>query len=406
MGAPFLDDVDLLGPEAVADPHAFFGRLREHDPVHWNAAHRSWVITRYDDVAAGFLDRRLSSDRVDAIYQHKLTPEQQVQRAPTYQTLADWMVFKDPPAHTRLRNLVKHAFTPRAIQALEPRIIEVVEHVLDLPERGEIDVIGEIAYPIPAMVIAEMLGVPPDDRDLFRGWSNDISTLIFEGTREEADRARAQDGLVALSDYLRRLVREHREQPREDLITTLITAEENDQSLTEDEIVHTCVLLLFGGHETTTNLIANGFLALLRDPGQARVLLEDPAVAESAVEELNRYDGPATLVVRRAAEDLEIRGRRIRADQRVLLVQSSANRDPGRFADPDTLDLRREDNRNVAFGFGIHYCLGAPLARLETQLALPRMLRRLAGAQIATDALRYQPLLLTRGLASFPLRYG
>lgn len=402
---PLQEPVDLLSPEAVADPYAFFGALREHDPVHWNAAHRSWVITRYDDVAAGFLDKRLSSDRVDAVYANKLTPEQQVQRAPTYRVLSDWMVFKDPPSHTRLRNLVKRAFTPRAVAALEPRIIDVVEHVLALPERGEVDIIGDIAYPIPAMVIAEMLGVPAEDRDLFRGWSNDITMLIFEGARDEADRQTAQDGLVALSDYLTGLVREHRRAPKDDLISGLIAAEDHDEHLTEQEIVSTCVLLLFGGHETTTNLIANGFLALTRHPEQAKTLLEDPTVAESAVEELNRYDGPAALVVRRAAADLEIRGRQIREGQRVLLVQAGANRDPRRFADPDALDLRREDNRNVAFGFGLHYCLGAPLARLETQIALPRMLRRLRDPEITTE-LTYQPLLLVRGLNSFPVRYG
>jgi cytochrome P450 len=401
-----IADVDLLSAEAIRDPYAFFGHLRENDPVHYNAAHKSWVVTRYDDVAAGFLDRRLSSDRVEAIYSTKLSPEERVRRAPTYEVLSDWMVFKDPPAHTRLRNLVKAAFTPRAVQALAPRITEIIDHVLDLPESGTVDIVGDIAYPIPAMVIAEMLGVPPDDRELFRAWSNDITMLIFEGARDEEDRRIAQEGLTALADYLRGLVDDHRHAPRDDLMSALLSSAVDDESLTEDEIVHTCVLLLFGGHETTTNLIANGYLALLRHPDQARLLLDEPDLAESAVEELNRYDGPAKLVVRRAAEDLEIRGHQIAAGQRVLLVQASANRDARRFSDPDVVDLRREDNRNVAFGFGIHYCLGAPLARLETQIALPRMLRRLADAEIATDELVYQPLLLTRGLTRLPIRYG
>ncbi len=406
MATSPIADVDLLSAEAIRDPYAFFGHLREHDPVHWNAAHKSWVITRYDDVAAGFLDRRLSSDRVEAIYSTKLSAEEQVRRAPTYEVLSDWMVFKDPPAHTRLRNLVKTAFTPRAVQALAPRITEIIDHVLDLPPSGTVDVVGDIAYPIPAMVIAEMLGVPAEDRELFRAWSNDITMLIFEGARDEEDRRIAQDGLTALADYLRGLVDDHRRSPREDLMSALLSSAVDDESLTEDEIVHTCVLLLFGGHETTTNLLANGYLALLRRPDQARLLLDEPDLAESAVEELNRFDGPAKLVVRRAAEDLEIRGQHIAAGQRVLLVQASANRDARRFADPDAVDLRRGDNRNVAFGFGIHYCLGAPLARLEAQIALPRMLRRLTDAEIAGDELVYQPLLLTRGLTRLPIRYG
>lgn len=403
MATSPIADVDLLSAEAIRDPYAFFGELREHDPVHWNAAHKSWVITRYEDVAAGFLDRRLSSDRVEAIYSTKLSAEERVRRAPTYEVLSDWMVFKDPPAHTRLRNLVKAAFTPRAVQSLAPRITEIVDHVLDLPDDDTVDVVGDIAYPIPAMVIAEMLGVPPEDRELFRAWSNDITMLIFEGARDEEDRRVAQDGLTALADYLRGLLADHRLTPRDDLMSALLASGVDDESLTEDEIVHTCVLLLFGGHETTTNLLANGFLALRRHPEQARILLSDPSVAESAVEELNRYDGPAKLVVRRAAQDVEVRGKVIPAGQRVLLVQASANRDPRRFADPDVLDLRREDNRNVAFGFGIHYCLGAPLARLEAQIALPRMLRRLAGREVADDELAYQPLLLTRGLTRLPV---
>jgi len=399
-------DVDLLGPEAIADPYRFFGELREHDPVHWNAAHKSWVITRHEDVAAGFLDTRLSSDRVEAIYEHKLSAEERAARQPTYAVLADWMVFKDPPSHTRLRNLVKRAFTPRAVAALEPQIVSVVEQILDLPEAGEVDVVGEIAYPIPAIVIAAMLGVPPEDRDLFRAWSNEVSTLIFEGARTEEGRDRAQDALVALAGYLHDLLARHRRDPGDNLMSALLDVQRDDGSLTDDEIVNTCVLLLFGGHETTTNLIANGFLALLRNPDQARALLDDPGLVPGAVEELNRHDGPAKLVVRRAAEELELGGRRIEAGRRVLLVAASANRDPRRFADPDTVDIRREDNRHVAFGLGIHYCLGAPLARLETQIALPRMLRRLANAVVATDELEYQPLLLTRGLTRLPVRYG
>jgi cytochrome P450 len=405
MTIALSDGVDLLSSGAVADPYAFFGELREHDPAHWNAAHKSWVITRYEDVAAGFLDKRFSSDRIRPVFDQKLTPDQQVSRQPTYSVLSDWMVFMDPPSHTRLRNLVKRAFTPRAVQELEPRIVDVVEHVLDVPESGTVDLVADVAYHIPALVIAEMLGVPREDRSLFRGWSDDLSMLIFEGARSEEDRRRSQDGLVALSEYLHGMVREHRASPRDDLISGLIAAEEHDETLTEDEIVSTCVLLLFGGHETTTNLILNGFLALVREPDQAADWLADPSVAESAVEELNRFDGPAKMVVRRAIDSVDLHGSRICEGDRVLLVQAAANRDPRRFTDPDHLDLRREDNRNVAFGFGIHYCLGAPLARLETQIALPRMVRRFINPEV-TGPIEYAPLLLTRGLTRLPVRYG
>jgi cytochrome P450 len=397
---------DLLSAEAVADPYAAFGALREHEPVHYHAGHRSWLITRYEDVAAGFRDRRLSSDRVASVYASKLDDAQREARAATFAVLSDWMVFKDPPDHTRLRNLVKLAFTPRAVQALQPRVVEIVEEVLDVPAAGTIDVVRDIAFPIPAMVIAEMLGVPAEDRDLFRAWSNAASTVIFEAVRDDEDRRRAQDGLVALSDYLQDLVRRYRAHPGDNIISALIRAREHDDALSEGEVVNTCLLLLFGGHETTTNLIANGFLALIGHPDQRALLRADPSLVPAAVEELNRFDGPAKMVVRRAACDVELHGRLIPAGDRVLLVQCAANRDPRRFTEPDRVDIRREDNRNLAFGFGIHYCLGAPLARLEVATALPRMLERLADPVVDADRLTWLPLLLTRGLSSLPVRYG
>lgn len=397
---------DLLSPAAIEDPYAVFGALREEDPVHWNEGQRSWVLTRYEDVAAAFTDARLSSNRVQAVYDSKLSPAERESRAPTFRILADWMVFLDPPAHTRMRNLVKRAFTPRAVTALEPRIERIVDQVLDLPDSGKVDVVHDIAYPIPALVVAEMLGVPAEDRELFRAWSKDISTVIFQAQRSEQDRLRSQRGLVALAEFLRELVRAYRRRPADNLITSLIEARARDGTLSEDEIVSTCVLLLFAGHETTTNLIANGFLALLRNPEQADALRAEPALAEAAVDEVNRYDGPAKLVVRRCAEPIELRGRTIEPESKVLLVQCSADRDPRRFERPDEFDLRRADNRNVGFGFGIHYCLGAPLARLEARLALPRMLERLPRAEIASRRLTHQPLLLTRSLDELPIRYG
>jgi cytochrome P450 len=260
--------------------------------------------------------------------------------------------------------------------------------VLDIPARGTIDVVRDVAFPIPALVIAEMLGVPGEDRDLFRDWSNAASTVIFEAPRDDEDRRRAQAGLVALSEYLQELVDRYRAEPADNLITGLVRAREADDTLSEHEIVNTCLLLLFGGHETTTNLIANGFLALVEHPEQAALLREDPSLVPDAVEELNRYDGPAKTV------------------DRVLLVQCAANRDPRRFEDPDRVDVRRAENRHVGFGFGIHYCLGAPLARLEVRTALPRTLERLADPLVDTDALDWLPLLLTRGLRSLPIRYG
>jgi cytochrome P450 len=405
MSPAGLEPREMLSPEAVADPYAFFAALREEDPVHWNEGQRAWVISRYDDVAAAFLDRRFSSDRVQAVYDSKLSQAERESRAPTFELLADWMVFKDPPDHTRLRDLVKRTFTPRAIERLRPRVEAIVDEMLDLPASGEIDVIHEIAYPLPALVIAEMLGVPTAERDRFRAWSNDISSTIFQASRDEADRRRSQAGLIGLSDFLRDLVHRYQREPGENLISELVAAREGGTALSEREIVSTCVLLLFGGHETTTNLIANGYLALLRNPEQAELVRGGPEAAAAAVEELNRFDGPAKISVRRAGEDIELRGKTIPAGSKVLLAQAGANRDPRRFENPEEVDIEREENRNVAFGFGIHYCLGAPLARLEVATVLPRMLERLPNAEVAGD-LSYQPMLLTRSLGGLPVRYG
>ena len=399
-------DLDLLCDEAVRDPYAFYGRLREHDPVHWNARHRSWVLTRYEDVAAAFTDDRLTSDRVQSVFDEKLDDEERALRAPTFEVLAGWMVFKDPPDHTRLRKLVQAAFTPRAVQQLAPRISEIVDAVLDLPEAGAIDLVRDVAYPIPAMVIAEMLGVPPADRDLFKAWSNDISTLLFGGARDESDRAHAQAGLVGLDDYLRELLEDMRTSPGTNLMSALLRAHLDDDSLSEDEVVHTCILLLFAGHETTTNLIANAYLTLSRHPEQRELLMARPELIAGAVEELNRFDGPVRMTVRRAATSFELRGRAIGRGDRVLLCHSAANRDPRHFGDPDRLDLERTENRHIAFGLGIHYCLGASLARLETQIAILKILRRLDRATVATAEPEWLRLIIARGLRSLPVTYG
>jgi cytochrome P450 len=398
-------DVDLLAPAAVADPQGALADLREHDPVHWSDRHRAWILTRYDDVAAALLDPdRFSSDRVTSVFEQKLRPAEQAEREPTFRILGDWMVFRDPPDHTRLRDLVRTAFTVRAVELLRPRVAELVELLLREPlERGRLDLVRDVAYPLPATVIAEMLGVPPSDRELFKAWSDDITVLVFGGADQSGRRERAQKGIVELAGYLSELVAHHRRVPAENLISRLVQAQDKSDRLSDDEVVSTCTLLLFGGHETTTNLIANGFLALLRQPDQLALLAESPELAASAVEELNRYDGPSKFVVRRAACEIEVQGRTIAAGDAVLLAQCAANRDPRRFEEPDRLDLRRQGNRHAAFGFGIHYCLGAPLARMEAQEALPRLAAALRGAELATDEPQWQPLLVSRALVSLPL---
>ena len=404
-----LSDADLLSPEAVIDPYPLLAAMREHDPVHWSARYRSWFITRFDDVAQALVDDRYSSDRIAPARRAKLDDggaDPLLRNA--FNVLEDWMVFKDPPDHTRLRRLLSRAFTPRAVAGMRPRVLELADEMLEAAlarGTGELDLVGDYAYPLTASVIAEMLGVPREDHPRFKDWSDRIARLVFGGL---ADPQRHRDGalgMAELADYLAVLVRRHERAPADDLLTALIEARDAGDALSPAEVVATGVLLLFAGHETTTSLIGTGTLALLQHPEQRALLAADPTLVEGAVEELLRYDGPAKTVARVMATDVGLRGRRLRAGDRVFLCPAAANRDPEAFPDPDRLDLRRADRRQLGFGLGLHYCLGAPLARLEAGVAITRVLNRLPGLRIADQELCWNPVLLSRGLRSFPVRY-
>jgi cytochrome P450 len=403
--AELIDD-DMLTDERVADPYPFFAQLREVDPVHWSDRYRAWFISRWDDVFTSLRDPRFSSDRVKTVYDTKLTEEQRAQRKPTFDILQHWMVFNDPPDHTRLRGLVSRAFTPTAVEALRPRITEVVRDQLEeIRPNGQADVIRDYAFPIPAVVIAEMLGVPPSDRDLFKGWSDSIMALVFGAAGVPGRREQAQQSLLDLAGYLRELYNHFKAHPTDNLMGRLIDAQEADDRLTEDEIVSTCTLVLFGGHETTTNLVGNGTRSLLRHPDQLQRLLDDPGLLQSAIEELLRYDGPSKMEVRRAAEDIELRGKTIREGDQVYFVQSAANRDPEAFENPNSLDLGRTPNRHCGFGFGIHYCLGAPIARLEGSIAIDALIRTLPNLRTGPGPEEWHPTLISRGMKSFGISW-
>jgi cytochrome P450 len=399
-----IDD-DILSPEAVADPHSYFARLREHEPVRFNEQYRAWIVTRHSDVSAGFRGGKLSSDRIQP-YVATLPAEERLAREPTFRVLLNWMVFMDPPDHTRLRRLVYRAFIGPALEPIASRVQEIVDDLLDdLAGRSESDLLSDFAYPLPAIVIAEMLGAPPDERDLFKKWSDDITGLVFAASESEDRHERAQAGLIELWNYLSELVERYRRAPAENLISELIAVEEEGERLTREELIATCALLLFGGHETTTNLIASGTRALLQHPGEAQRLRDHPALIPTAVEELLRYDGPTKMSFRVAAIDHEIGGRNVAAGDRVFLITSAANRDPEVFDRPDDLDVRRDPNRHVGFGFGPHYCLGASLARLEGRIAIRTILDRLEGLRLIDDELQWHPTMLSRGLVALPLAF-
>lgn len=405
----------ILSSHAVADPYAYFDKLRANDPVSWSDRYRSWFLTRYDDNAAALKDPRFSSDRISPVIARERARERpDLGMIETFELLNTWLVFRDPPEHTRMRRLVHKAFTPRIIAAMRQEVVRVTEELLDashenIRDDGTFDLLRAVAYPLPAIVIAGIIGVPSEDRDRFKTWSDDISALVFGGLEDDNRHQRARNGMGELVAYITELVDKVREQPREDLASALVRARDVDEALSEAEVVATCVNLLFGGHETTTNLIANGVLALLRHPEQAELLVTTPpdrrdALVRTMVEEMLRYDGPAKAVARVAGEDVHLRGMKIAAGDRVFLLPSAANRDPEAFRRPDDFDITRTENPHLGFGMGIHYCLGASLARLEASIAIPTILRRLPGLELGTDQLEWNPVLLTRGLVDLPVR--
>jgi cytochrome P450 len=395
------EDCDFLSPELVENPYPYLHRLRAEDPVHWSRHHQAWVLTRYDDVAGAFLDARLSSQRIGSLLPAEPTPEERASFDPIYRLLGNWMVFQDPPHHVRLRRLARAAFGVRTVTRLRPAIEALVDSfVAELARAGGGDFVRSFAYPLPATVIAKLLGVPECDLERFRDWSEDILPLVFGATGRADRRDRAIGGLRALEAFFHDLLERYQREPADNLLTELSRAEEKGDVLSVDEVIATCILLLFAGHETTTSLLASGTLHLDRHPTERRKLAERPELGEPAVEELVRYDGPSKMQVRIAREDFELRGRRIRSGQRLMLCQAAANRDPEQFPDPDRLDLAREKNDHLGFGLGIHFCLGAPLARLEAQIAFTALARRLPGLRVTTERPQWHPNVLGRGLTS------
>ncbi len=402
---------DLLAPRAVADPHAVYRALREQGPITWLPEHRAWFVATYDEVHAGFRDLRLSSDRLTPM-ERRLPPEAAELLGPTVALLRGWMVFHDPPHHERLRGPLRRAFTPRTVDALGPHVLEIVEaHLDEMTARlraGEtVDLVEQLAFPLPAIVIAELLGVPTSDRDEFKHWSNQLAAIVFGTSDRGAKVTEAAAGSARFAAYFTDLIGHYRAHPADNLISALVAAgAEADPPLTPEELVGACTLLLFGGHETTTNLIGNAALALMTHPDQQRLLAARPELIDTAVEELHRYDGSSKVMVRVVAEDHARAGVEMTAGQTVFLGIASANRDPAAFSDPNRLDLTRADaHRHLGFGYGLHFCLGAPLARLEARIALGRLVARLPDLQLAADLdeLVWGATILGRGLRSLPV---
>lgn len=371
-------DALLTDPGFASDPYPAYEILRREAPVHWSEAWGCWVVSRYDDVLEILQQPNLFSneDRVGSLL-GALPEGERARFAALEQHFGSGMVHTDPPDHTRLRKLAAHAFTPRVVATLEPRIRAIVDEHLDgAAAAGRFELIGDLAYPLPATVIADLLGVPHEDRDQFKEWGVTSGAFQATGTPEIAVVEAAQEAVLAKREYLRAQLRLRREHPTDDLLTLFGQAEADGQMLHEDEVLSIGATMLSAGHETTTSLIGNGILAFLRHPEELQRFRDDPELTRSAVEEIIRYDGPLQRGWRRVAEDVEFRGHRFAADQLVVVLLGAANRDPDRFPDPDRFDIGRSDNRHLGWGHGAHFCLGAALARMEGAIALRAIVDR------------------------------
>jgi pimeloyl-[acyl-carrier protein] synthase len=388
-----------MDPEFIEDPYPTYHLLRSEEPVHHNPL-GFWVLTRYDDVVAALRDPRLVKEPIAAFVAARTGAP-----APAGGLS---MLDRDPPDHTRLRGLVNKAFTPRVVEKLRPDIQDIVDSLLaKVQDTHSMDLMEEFAFPIPVIVICQMLGVPVEDRERFKKWGLDIARgldSIMLPPDSDVVR-RSTQARQELAEYFRQLIAQRRRSPREDLLSGLIAAEEAGDKLSETELLATCVLLLVAGHETTVNLIGNGTLALLRHPEQLRRLREEPGLIGSAIEELLRYDGPVQRTARIPSEDITIAGSTIPKGDMVLPFIGAADRDPAQFPDPDRLDLGRTDNRHIAFGWGIHFCIGAPLARVEGQIAISSLVRKLPKLALATEKPEHRLSLTLRGLKTLPVSF-
>ena len=399
---------DLGNPATNANPFPEFARLRAEEPAHWSPAMKAWIVTRYADVKQVSLNnKQISADRLMPFF--KTNPEYQKGTIDSLvRYLTHWMVFRDPPDHTRLRRLFNKAFTPTAVENLWPNVEDIAALLIDGMEakakRDEpVDYIADFAYPLPASVIMDLLGVPRAELEVVKVWSDEIA--LFIGTAQVAGNKylRAESGAKAMSAYFRTLVEDRTREPRADMISQLVLARDDRDALTTDEIIGTCILLLFAGHETTSNLIGNGFLYSMKNRDQWERLVADPALAAAAVEEFLRYDGPSGALARVAAADVEMGGKTIREGQRVFAFMNSANRDPEAFEDAERFDIGRAQNPHLTFGHGIHFCLGAPLARLEAQIAAVRLSERLPRISLSGGEPDWHDSLILRGVKSLPV---
>jgi hypothetical protein len=399
---PELSLTRLLDPAVLANPYPLYARLREKSPVYFDPFLHTWVVTRYTDVLNVLLafsaNRTPSPEQLSAMGMSAIGPIAQV--------MVKQMLFLDPPAHTRIRSLAATVFSPRRVKVLAEHIRAIANDLIDkVQSKGRMDVMSDIAEPLPAIVTAELLGVPVEDHRQLKDWSKDFAEMLGNYQHNPNRIPRVLKSTEEMTKYFHARIAEQMKVPRDGLIQCLLNAEVDGDRLSEEEVVANTIVTMVGGQETTTNLIGNGILTLLRNPKEMNRMMSDYSLIPSAVEELLRYESPSQQTGRIAREDVVIGGHKIRKGQAIIAVMASGNRDAERFPDPDMLDITRKDNRHLAFGWAAHFCFGAPLARLEGQIMFETMLRRLPQLELETNDLTWRENLGLRGLNSLPVKF-
>ncbi len=407
--APVSGPAGLFGPGFLENPYALYATLRGTNPVFQvpvpaDVGAGIFILTRHADVQHVLRDASFSADRrlSDAFQRNR---ERFPEELASGGSALGSMLTMDPQDHTRVRGLVNKAFTPRRVAGLRPRIEAITQQLLNEGvEDGRLELMSQLACPLPAIVIAELLGVPAEDWPRFRKWAAEMIALTSTVLSSGPDPGRMRQGLEPLQAYLKDIIAARRKAPREDLISGLIAAQEERDALSDDELLATCVIVLIAGHETTTNLIGNGVLALLRNPGELARLRAEPELLKSAIEEMLRYDSPVQATVRVVTQDSEIGGKTLRKGALAVCGIGAANRDPEAFPDPDRFDAGRRDNHHLSFGFGAHFCLGAPLARLEGEVAIRALMERFPTLALDAERVERRPNPILRGVQALPLR--
>ncbi len=402
-------NTEFRHPQTISDPHPAFSWLRDNDPVYWSKDLKGWVLTRYADIYKVIRDRKFSVEKMMPFAEYSAGSANNPHAgkiAEICEILNHWAVFRDPPNHSRLRRPMNKVFRREELDRLIPLITQTVHNLIDgVIETGEMDLIKDFAYPLPASIIAFLLGLPLEDIDQLKMWSDELAQFALSARTSKGRYETSYRAIMDLKDYLQANLEDHRRNPRPDGLTTLLEFTEGDDGLSDDEVVSTAMLMLFAGHETTTNLIGNGMYSLIKNPDEMERLRADHSLIPSAVEEFMRYEGPVQFVVRLATEDTNIGDTAVKKGDRVFLSILSANRDAEKFDNPEALDIGRENNEHLAFGHGMHLCVGAPLARIEGEIAIRGLLQRLANFELLLDPPLWEDLLVVRSFKSLPIKF-